>query len=45
MTDLSTDTESEFSDSDSHEYFEPPIEESDEQAEDEHDDGINFSCS
>ncbi|KAL9970188.1 hypothetical protein ACROYT_G022522 [Oculina patagonica] len=35
---LSTDTESESSDSDGHEYIEPPIEESEEEEEEEHDD-------
>ena len=48
MTDLSTDeTESVSSDSDGHEYFEPPIEETEEEedeedAHDDHDDGIQF---
>ena len=46
MTDLSTDeTESVTSDSDDHEYIEPPIEENEEEeddAHDEHDDGIQF---
>lgn len=42
ITELSTDTESESSDSDGHEYFEPPIEESEEEEGHDHDDGINL---